>query len=449
MKIHKIDILYLLVILLAGIYFSFFRLSQFYSYNYDQERDYLAVKQIVDQQRPALIGPRVVSANGFFLGPWYYYTLLPFYLIFHGDPLFGAYMAGFFNIVTAFAFFFLLRRKSSFIALCFSLMWLTPLSNRMSWNVTFVPLFVLGFTSLFLTQKPKIGHALIATFLASLGINFHFQIVFFVPVVMAWIIYNRQSIRLSIPNIVSLATVFLLPFSPLLFFDLRHNFVNFSGAIRFLQQKSLSNTSQIDKFIFSFRNLTRELSFILPPFNKYSVYKYLTVPILLVAFTVRSVFDKPLRWLILVVYISIISLFLYSQSFWPEYYQLTAAILLLILLAYFLSAFKLGKALALLLTIFLIIPAGTNLYKLTDGQSYFYKRNTMNYILENSKPNRPNIINEFPLGEGYGFGTIRDYYEDKALTYSPSNQYFLSYSSNKKHNSTLKTFGVFGVSSIK
>ncbi len=449
MKLKRIDFLFLSLIFLAGLYFSFFRLSELYSYNYDQERDYLAIKQMLDLRRPILIGPRVVSASGFYLGPWYYYCLLPFYLLFGANPLFGAYMAGFFNILTALGIFFLLKHKSSLTAFCFSLIWLTPLSHRMSWNVTFIPLFVLGLISLLLHKKPKLKHALLATFLLGLGINFHFQIIFFVPLIIFWLFHHRKSIELSFSSLFFLTLAFVSSYFPLLLFDLRHSFVNLQGAIRFFQQDSLSNTSQIDKFLFSFRNLTREFSFALPPLNQHAIYKYVLVPLLLFFFTIRSLKDKSFRWLVAIVYVSIIALFLYSQSFWPEYYQLSAVVTLFILLGLSLSSSKIGRLIVVVLMLSIVIPSIINLNRFTDGQSYFYKKSAMLYILESAKPNRPNIVNDFLLGEGYGFGTIREYYEDKSLPFVDNASYFVGYSSNPKHNSTMQTFGVFGVSLIK
>lgn len=448
MSLKKHESLFLILLFLVGLYFSFFRLEDLYSYNYDQERDYLVIKQMVDSKKPILIGPRVVSSSGFFLGPWYYYVLLPFYLVFQGNPIFGAYMTGFVNVITSLTIFFLLKKKSSLVAFCFSLIWLTSLSHRMAWNVTFVPLFTLLLAHLLLLEKPKFKHSILASFLVGLGINFHFQIVFFAPILLAWIIYHRKTNKLSLLRIVLLAFAFLSPFFPLLAFDLRHNFVNLQSVIRFSQQEPLSNTSQTDKLIFSFRNLSREFGFALPPFNQLTIYKYAIAPLLLFLFTIKSFKDKTLRWLVAVVYISIISLFLYSQSFWPEYYQLVAVVILFVLLGANLATSRPGQIFSFILMISLIFPATLNLQKVIDGQSYRYKRDTMLYILETSKPNRPNITPDFPLGEGYGFGSIREYHEDKSLPYS-NNSFLLGYSSNPKHGNDLKTFGVFGVSLLR
>src|SRR5687768_12308626 len=117
MKLTKKDILFLTTIFVVGLFFCFYRLADHYQYNYDQERDYFAIKEMIEQKKPILIGPRVVSAAGFFLGPWYYYALVPFYLIFNANPLFGAYMAGIITILTSVLIYFFIRKKSTLVGL--------------------------------------------------------------------------------------------------------------------------------------------------------------------------------------------------------------------------------------------------------------------------------------------------------------------------------------------
>ena len=101
------------LLLAGGIFLSLFRLSELYGYGFDQERDYNTVKAIVVDHKFTLIGPRVVSSAGFFLGPFYYYLQVPFFILFRGDPLYGAYFTAAINFITYILIYFVLSRLTS------------------------------------------------------------------------------------------------------------------------------------------------------------------------------------------------------------------------------------------------------------------------------------------------------------------------------------------------
>src|SRR3990172_11222563 len=68
-------------------------LSGNYLFGFDQGRDYLAVKNIVVDHKPTLIGSEVgaggAGLNGIFQGPLYYYFLSIPFLLTKGDPYGG------------------------------------------------------------------------------------------------------------------------------------------------------------------------------------------------------------------------------------------------------------------------------------------------------------------------------------------------------------------------
>src|SRR3989338_8248279 len=117
----------LILILVIGVFFAFFRLEQQYGLEFDQERDYNIVKSIVSDRKFTLIGPRVVSSAGFFLGPWYYYLNVPFYILFNGEPSFAAYFTGFINLAICFLIYFVLRKetKSRSMSLLPAILWIS------------------------------------------------------------------------------------------------------------------------------------------------------------------------------------------------------------------------------------------------------------------------------------------------------------------------------------
>ncbi len=444
MKLTKLDLILSLTIILVGIYFSFWNLSKLYPFNYDQERDYLVVEQIVQQHKFTLIGPRVVSSAGFYLGPWYYYFLVPFYISAQGNPLFAAYVAGIINITVALGFYFLLRRQSAISGFLISLIWLSVL-RRTSWNVTFVPLFSLIYAALLLKVKPNQNQGLLFAFFVGLGINFHFQLVIFLPILITWCLIHRKTLKLSFSGLGLLLTAFALPFLPLLLFDIRHNFVNSQAIVNFFFQSNESHFSLLPQVAFAFRNFIREASFMLPPFNLFLPYKYYVIPLSLLILLLLSFKQKSLRLLVAVPCISLAALSLYSQPRWPEYYQLSAVTFLFLSFGFALAKSSWAKTLLLFLFLSVFIPSALSLFHHYDSQSFFYKKQAIVYIIDQVKPQRPNIYYDFPFGEGYGFGAIRDFYDKSPQPHS-SRKFFVGYSSNAKHNSSMTGFGAFGVS---
>lgn len=65
----------LLLIILVSIVFKGYRLAELMPFEWDQERDAQMMWQMLKDYKPTLIGPRAVGADGFFLGPWWYYFL--------------------------------------------------------------------------------------------------------------------------------------------------------------------------------------------------------------------------------------------------------------------------------------------------------------------------------------------------------------------------------------
>lgn len=83
----KVEILALAVILIVAALLRFPLISQgFFAFTYDQGRDLLAVKDIVNNFNLTLIGP-TTGLPGIFYGPWWYYFLSPIFAATSGDPL--------------------------------------------------------------------------------------------------------------------------------------------------------------------------------------------------------------------------------------------------------------------------------------------------------------------------------------------------------------------------
>ena len=95
---HLWWILLLLVIILGG-YLRLWKIADYMTFLGDEGRDVLVVKRMLVDHKFTLLGP-TASVGGFFLGPIYYYFMIPFLWLFNLNPVGPAVMVGLFGTAT-------------------------------------------------------------------------------------------------------------------------------------------------------------------------------------------------------------------------------------------------------------------------------------------------------------------------------------------------------------
>lgn len=433
-------------IILISIFFAFFHLDKQYGFEFDQERDYNIVRSIVTEGKLTLIGPRVVSSAGFYLGPWYYYLNIPFYLLFNGEPSFAAYLTGFVNIVTCLLIYFVLHNetKSRLMSSLAAILWMSS-ANRSSWNVSFVPLFFLCFIHFYfnLVRKWHFSSFILLTLTFSFALHFHPQMIFLSPLWL-YILYRHRITPKQFPL---LLISFLIPIVPLIFFDLRHDFVNITAAMRFFSQAS-SASAVTDKFRFGYS--LRQFSTALMPLHPAFQHNLKLTAVILSLTIIFGLFYRHYLGLIVVTLLSILVLSFYNEPTWPEYYHYLAGFSILLLVFIAGSYFKPAKWFLLVVSLLVIWSNYTYLKQFVNPGSYYYKKSMILYMLQqNGGYGKLNIENDFRYGEGLGFLPIREYYEEKNGGYNPDLKFYVSYASSPKHNQSKETFGLYAVSKVE
>jgi len=428
--------LFLALIVCFGLFLSFYRVSELYGYGFDQERDYFAVKAIVADHKFTLIGPRVVSSAGFFLGPFYYYLQVPFFILFRGDPLYGAYFTAAINFLTYLLIYFLLSRLTSsrLTAFTAALLWLTT-ANRTGWNVSFVPLFFLLF--IYFYKRP-----LLLTFIFFLSLNFHPQMIFLGPL---WL-YVLTKHKLSLGQIILLASAALLPFLPLVVFDLRHDFINTRAALAFLSASGSANAA-VSPFrpLYSLTQFSTSLELLFSGFR----HNLLLTSALLLTLAIFVFRERRYFYFWLLPVLSILVLAFYRERTWPEYYHFLGGFSLLLLVFIAANRYLVLKILLLLLVVSALWSGYRHLSTGIDLTGYTVKKHLILYLLEQNHPyDRLNIDNDFRFGEGLGFTPIREYYEKPTGLYHPQLKFYISTRDGVGHNRTRIDFGYYSVSKV-
>lgn len=233
----------LIIIVALGLFLRLYHLPNSIGFAWDQERDAFTIKQIIVDKKFTLIGPRVVNDRGFMLGPYFFYILLPFYLITNLNPYAIILFIATYSLIFLISSFFILKKiYSSYIAYIFVFIWsILPLAisiDTISWNPLLVPfLFIFLLYLLNSLNFTKIKNWLLLGFYLGFSFNIHVQLI-----ILSFIAFTFLLIKFFkkgfIKKIIFLFFGFTLSFLPLLIFDLRHNFLNLHLFLNFFSNGS-------------------------------------------------------------------------------------------------------------------------------------------------------------------------------------------------------------------
>ncbi len=229
----------ILVILLVGAYLRLYKISQYMTFLGDEGRDVLVVKRMIVDHKFTLLGP-TASVGGFFLGPIYYYFMLPFLWLWQLDPTGPAVMVAIFGIATIYLVFRVGKDFFGSVAglVAASFYALSPVViaySRASWNPNLVPFFsTLLIWLLWRVVVRKRWRELFWVGVAlGLGLQLHYLFMFLFSVVAVWfLLYGRSKKMLRYYLLGGIG--FVIGYGPFLAFELRHGFPNTQSIIRFV-----------------------------------------------------------------------------------------------------------------------------------------------------------------------------------------------------------------------
>lgn len=221
----------------------------------DQGRDALVVSRIFKEQDIVLIGP-VTSTGNMHLGPLYYYFMLPFLMLSYPSPLGPAYAVALLSIATIVLMYWLgkemVGEKAAALATFFFTFSATLIAySRFSWNPNPSPLFGLLFIwSLYKTEQKKYWYWVGVAASIAVLIQLHYVTLLTLPVAgLFWLLQVKgwtkiakklrpQFIRATLGSI----ALFIAFLSPLIVFDMRHDWLN----VRSLQKFAGTSQESVD-----------------------------------------------------------------------------------------------------------------------------------------------------------------------------------------------------------
>lgn len=235
-RLHAAILIFLVVI---AAYFRFWNLQNEFHFMGDQGRDALIVSRIFTDGNLVFIGP-VMSVGNIYLGPFYYYFMLPFLYVSYPSPIGPVYAVGVLNIITILLLYGLGKKMvgSSSALIAAALMTVSEIAvyhSRFSWNPNIVP-FVSLLMVFFSYQAVKKSSKWWLAVGACMGVLIQLHYVTLLAgaaagLIWLWRIFGARKKISELKSLtlygVGAVIVFFGLLSPLILFDYRHEWSNF------------------------------------------------------------------------------------------------------------------------------------------------------------------------------------------------------------------------------
>ncbi|KKU90764.1 MAG: hypothetical protein UY21_C0017G0018 [Microgenomates group bacterium GW2011_GWA1_48_10] len=221
----RTKVIALVFMLLISLFLRTYRLNELAKFNYDEARDAIIERQIL-QGNLTLLGPETkVGGTTIYFGPLPFYLMAGALKISNFDPLGPYYWTAILGALSVLLVYLL---SKSLIATAFIAVFpIAVIFSRWAWNPNTIPLFAAAF--LFSVVKKRFFFT--GLFLG-LVFQLHFTSIALFFVMMAFIAKMGQ---IKNPKIwLNILVGFALGIAPMIAFDLRHDFLYFRNAASLL-----------------------------------------------------------------------------------------------------------------------------------------------------------------------------------------------------------------------
>jgi len=216
-----------LFILVCGFILRIIHPLYYFQYQHDQDLIGWVIRDVLFNKHVRLIGQET-SSQGVFIGPLFYYLLIPFYLLTSMNPGGGLILVTLLGLFSIFSFYFVLskvfNRKVGIVAsliyafsyaIIFADREVVPTMPVMLWSVWY-------FYGLWLISKGKGKAYLLLGFLLGLVWNLNLALALLTPLIPLAQILSKKKFNLK--YILLGTVIFVVTFSPFIVFEFRHNF---------------------------------------------------------------------------------------------------------------------------------------------------------------------------------------------------------------------------------
>ncbi|OGC92183.1 hypothetical protein A2899_02200 [Candidatus Amesbacteria bacterium RIFCSPLOWO2_01_FULL_49_25] len=394
-----ISIIPLLAILAIGMFVRVYQYKERFNYNHDNDLSAWIVKDIVVDKHLRLIGQQT-TAQGIFIGPYFYYALIPFYLATRMDPIGTVALPWLIGFISIISLFYVTQKiwgkKVAIIStLIYAASFGISATEREVVPTTLVFLWSIWF--LFALHRRSLIYF---AFLFSLV--WHIHLALGILTVLAFLAVRKHH---KFSDFLKPGVIFVLLSLPLIVFEFRHGFSQ-TKALFF----SFDKTSQISRPLFEkiwhvVEYAARNINYIF--WNKPNALNFWFLPIIVLIAFVYLIRKKILTSYQVFVFVSWFVLFVLFFSLHPinlsEYYLNSLNIIFIIIAALFLSRYP--KLSFLILPFFVV----HNIIRLVDlpvnHSGYIERKAAVAAIFADSKlHDYPCVSVSYMTDEGYQLG---------------------------------------------
>ncbi len=275
---NQLESVLLFVILIIGAILRLYRIDEYMTFLGDEGRDAIVVMRLLKNFDPILVGPGT-SVGDMYLGPFYYYLMAPALLLSNFSPVGPAIMIAVFSLATTLFIWYVVKtwfEKSSntfavgglLAAFLYAVSPVVINLSRFSWNPNIMPFFaLLVIYSLWqVWTKNNWKWFILAGFSFAVSLQSHYMALVLFPIfIFFWILsYKNSWIRGSKKEATKYTVlsfiIFSLLLSPLVLFDARHGWRNFTAMQEFFLERgdtvsavpltSIKNVYQNNRLVF-------------------------------------------------------------------------------------------------------------------------------------------------------------------------------------------------------
>ncbi len=321
----------LFLILLLAAFLRLYKIREFAVFLGDEGRDALVVKRMIVDHKFTLLGP-TASVGGFYLGPIYYYFMIPFLWLANFDPVGPALMVALFGILSVGLLYWTVRNwvdptSAAIAALLYATAPGIVLASRTSWNPNIMPFFsllsVFAFTQGISRKKP--AYFVLAGIAYGVAIQSHYLGLILGPILAAATIINyrpKEWFKRAILEVVG----FIIGSLMFIAFELRHNFPNTRSVIEFIARGgNTTGPRSWNIFWLFFEMLRRTYESVLPMINdltKILLYGSLIgfVAFLLAKSRLKEPLTVGIKTLIIWIIVGTFGIGSYKGQLYPHYF---------------------------------------------------------------------------------------------------------------------------------
>lgn len=452
-EIFRKELVILYIIILFGSFVRFWGVfTNSFAFTYDVGRDMLALWDIAYLHKITLIGA-TTGLPGVFYGPWWYYMLVPFFIIFSGNPqgiAFTMSLFGIFSIILSFIF----GKKISGNFMGLALAGLVSFSSVMIslssqiWNPNIAPFFV--FLSLILlnvifnkkSKKRNKHFFILGIFLClSIDIEIVYGILFSLGIVLSLFLIERK--KILIKEIISMILGFFVIIFPRVVFEFRHQFLMTKSFLNFLTNGDSSYVQQ--NFLNKIFNI---LNILFDQFTSAIAFNNKIVGLIILLFIIISllslykkqgqIIKNNIKICLIVILVFILGLTFFAHDIWSHY---IVGLPVFYILSFSISLYAFGKRISnnaipvLILIIVIFVNVNPivffqNLGKpLWEGDVSVYRNQlaVIDYVYNESKGKKFKYVVYTPPVHDYTYQYLFTWYGQKRFGYKPSLQSDLAF----------------------